>query len=47
MSRAALSLLLIVLVVAIAAAGFVWCDDQRRTVLEVTIGDHDISVQKN
>jgi cell division protein FtsL len=47
MSRNALSVLLIVLVVAIAAAGFVWYDHQRRTVLEVNVGDHGISVQKN
>jgi hypothetical protein len=47
MSRNALSFLVVILVVAIAAAGFVWYDHQRRTVLEVNVGQHGISVQKN
>jgi hypothetical protein len=41
------SVLLIVLIVVIAAAGYVWYDHQRRTVLEVNVGQHGLSIQKN
>jgi hypothetical protein len=47
MSRNVLSVIVVILVVVIAVGGFAWYDHQRRTVLEVNVGQHGLSVQKN
>ena len=47
MSRNLLYLVIIVLVVGIGVAGFAYYQHQRNTLLEVNVGTHGISIQKN
>jgi hypothetical protein len=47
MERSVLYGVIAVLLVGIAVGGFAWYDHKRNTVLEVGVGGHGISVQKN
>jgi len=47
MERSALYAVIAVLVVGIAVGGFAWYNHQRNTLLEVNVGQHGLSVQKN
>ena len=47
MERSVLYAVIAVLVVGIAVGGFAWYDHQRNTLLEVNVGQHGLSVQKN
>lgn len=47
MERSVLYVVVAVLLVGIAVGGFAWYDHKRNTVLEVNVGQHGLSVQKN
>ena len=40
-------ILLIVIVVVIAGAGFAYYEHQQNTLLEIGVGGHTLSIQKN
>ncbi len=47
MSRNALYAVIAVLVVGIGVAGFAYYQHQQSTLLEVNVGAHGLSIQKN
>ncbi len=47
MSRSVLYVVIAVLVVGIGVLGFAYYDHKRNTVLEIDVGPHGITVQKN
>ncbi len=47
MSRNALFAVLAILVVGVAVAGFAYYQHQQNTLLEVNVGPHSLSIQKN
>jgi len=47
MSRTALYVVIAVLVCGIGAAGIAYYEHKRNTLMEVDVGQHGISVQKN
>jgi hypothetical protein len=47
MSRSALYAVVAVLLVGIGVAGFAYYQHQQNTLLEVNVGSHGLSIQKN
>jgi hypothetical protein len=47
MSRTALYVVIVVLIAGIGAAGLAYYEHNRNTLLEVNVGGHAVSVQKN
>ena len=47
MERSVLYVIIVVLLVGIAVGGFAWYQHKQNTLLEVGVGNHGISVQKN
>jgi hypothetical protein len=47
MSRPVLFVLLAALVGIVAAAGFMYYDRKENTLMEIGVGSHSVSVQKN
>ena len=47
MERSVLYAVIAVLLVGVAVGGFAWYDHKRNTLLEVDVGKHGLSVQKN
>jgi hypothetical protein len=47
MERSVLYVVLAVLIIGIGIGGFAWYDHKRNTLLEVDVGTHGVSVQKN
>lgn len=47
MSRTGLYVVIAVLVVVLGAAGFAYYQHRQNTLLEVNVGQHGVSLQKN
>jgi hypothetical protein len=47
MERTVLYVVIAVLLIGIAVGGFAYYDHKRNTVLEVNVGPHGLTVQKN
>jgi|HubBroStandDraft_5_1064220.scaffolds.fasta_scaffold3234868_1 hypothetical protein len=47
MSRTGLYVLVVVLIVGIGVGGFAYYQHQQNTLVELDVGSHSVSVQKN
>ncbi len=47
MSRSALYAVIIILIAGIGVAGFAYYQHKQNTLLEVNVGQHSVSLQKN